>query len=185
MLSIGYLKFIQKIYGMEVYCMLGLSIAKIEFKKALGNYPTGVTVVTTLDKQNNPIGLTVNSFASVSLEPLLILWSIDKKSSSYPVFLEVEKFVVNILADNQAEICSLFASKEQNRFSQCNWEKSERQLPLISGALSQLECNTVQRIDAGDHIIFIGEVIDIHNEDKNPLLYHKRNMGAIPASFYK
>lgn len=155
-----------------------------DFKKALGNYPTGVTVVTTFDQQNNPVGLTVNSFASVSLDPLLILWSIDKKSGSYPVFIEAERFAVNILADHQADICNLFASKVEDRFSQCNWEKSERQLPLISGTLSQLECKTVHQIDAGDHIIFIGEVLHIHNEDKNPLLYHRRNIGAIPESFY-
>ncbi|MDI2589473.1 flavin reductase family protein [Psychrobacillus sp. NEAU-3TGS] len=159
--------------------------AQDEFKKALGNYPTGVTVVTTFDQANNPVGLTVNSFASVSLDPLLILWSIDKKSGSYPVFIEAEKFTVNILADDQADICSLFASKVENRFSQCEWEESARHLPVLSGSLAQLECKTAQQIDAGDHIIFIGEVIHIHNEDKNPLLYHKRNFGAIPDNFYK
>ena len=162
-----------------------VSTTQAEFKKALGNYPTGVTVVTTFDKQNNPIGLTVNSFASVSLDPLLILWSIDKKSSSYPVFLEVEKFAVNILAEDQARICNLFASKVENRFSQCKWEESERQLPLIANSLSRLECKVVEKIEAGDHIIFIGEVLHIHNEDKDPLLYHRRSVGAIPASFYE
>ncbi|WP_269052653.1 flavin reductase family protein [Sporosarcina sp. G11-34] len=162
-----------------------VSTTQAEFKKALGNYPTGVTVVTTFDKQNNPIGLTVNSFASVSLDPLLILWSIDKKSGSYPVFLEVEKFAVNILAEDQARICNLFASKVENRFSQCKWEESERQLPLIANSLSQLECKVVEKIEAGDHIIFIGEVLHIHNEDKDPLLYHRRSVGAIPASFYE
>lgn len=158
--------------------------AQADFKKALGNYPTGVTVVTTFDKQNNPIGLTVNSFASVSLDPLLILWSIDKKSGSYQTFLEVEKFAVNILADDQADVCSLFASKVEDRFSQCKWEKSERQLPVLSDSLAQLECKTAKQIDAGDHVIFIGEVIHIHNEEKNPLLYHRRNFGAIPSNFY-
>lgn len=159
--------------------------AQDEFKKALGNYPTGVTVVTTFDQANNPVGLTVNSFASVSLDPLLILWSIDKKSGSYPVFIEAERFTVNILADDQADICSLFASKVENRFGQCEWEESARHLPVLSGSLAQLECKTAQQIDAGDHIIFIGEVIHIHNEDKKPLLYHKRNFGAIPDNFYK
>ncbi len=160
------------------------STAQDEFKKALGNYPTGVTVVTTFDEANNPIGLTVNSFASVSLDPLLILWSIDKKSGSCPAFIEAEKFAVNILADDQADICTLFASKVEDRFSQCKWEESERNLPVLSGSLAQLECKTAKQIDAGDHIIFIGEVIHIHNEDKNPLLYHRRNFGPIPEEFY-
>ncbi|WP_413788929.1 flavin reductase family protein [Psychrobacillus mangrovi] len=157
----------------------------LEFKKALGNYPTGVTVVTTFDHENKPIGLTVNSFASVSLEPLLILWSIDKKSSSYDTFLKVDKFAVNILAEDQADICKLFASKVEDRFSQCDWGKSEIGLPILKGALAQIECKTFQQIDAGDHIIFIGEVVQIKNTEKNPLLYHKRIFGPIPEDFYK
>lgn len=161
------------------------SSAQDNFKRALGNYPTGVTVVTTFNEQHNPVGLTVNSFASVSLDPLLILWSIDKKSSSYDAFIKVDKFAVNILADDQADICSLFASKVEDRFGQCDWKESERLLPVLAGALSQLECKTVQQIDAGDHIIFIGEVIHIENNEKNPLLYHRRNFGAIPETFYK
>ena len=160
-------------------------VSQVEFKKALGNYPTGVTVVTAFDEQNNPMGLTVNSFASVSIDPLLILWSIDKKSGSYEAFLKVNKFAVNILADDQADLCGLFASKVEDRFSQCTWEKTERELPVFPGALSQLECEVDKTIDAGDHIIFIGKVINILNEDKNPLLYHRRKFGAIPETFYK
>lgn len=157
----------------------------LEFKKALGNYPTGVTVVTTFDDEDKPIGLTVNSFASVSLEPLLILWSIDKKSSSYNTFLKVDKFAVNILAEDQADICKLFSSKVEDRFSQCSWEKSESGVPVLKEALAQIECKTFQQVDAGDHIIFIGEVIQIKNKEKNPLLYHRRKFGPIPEDFYK
>lgn len=161
------------------------TISQVEFKKALGNYPTGVTVITTLDENNKPVGLTANSFASVSIEPLLILWSLDKNSSLYDPFIQTSKFAINILAEDQESLCSLFASKVPDRFSQCDWEKSDRQLPIFPGALSQLECEVYNKIDAGDHIIFIGEVIHISNEDKNPLLYHKRNFGAIPGEFYK
>ena len=98
-------------------------------------------------------------------------------------FIETDKFAVNILADDQAEICGLFASKVEDRFSQCQWETSERQLPVLTGSLAQLECKTVQQIDAGDHIIFIGEVIHIQNEDKNPLLYHPEISGQFLRSF--
>lgn len=159
--------------------------AQQAFKQALGNYPTGVTVVTTFDEQNQPVGLTVNSFASVSLDPLLILWSIDKKSRLLKTFVGAEKFAVNILANDQADICGLFASKEEDRFGKIDWQTSEQSLPVITGALSQLESKTFQQIDAGDHIIFIGEVLHINNEDKDPLLYHRRNFNAIPASFYE
>ena len=93
------------------------TISQVEFKKALGNYPTGVTVVTTLDENNKPVGLTANSFASVSIDPLLILWSLDKKSRLYDAFTQSNKFAVNILADDQADLCGLFASKVADRMA--------------------------------------------------------------------
>ena len=130
------------------------TISQVEFKRALGNYPTGVTVITTLDENNKPVGLTANSFASVSIDPLLILWSLDKKSSLYNAFIQTSKFAINILAEDQENLCSLFASKIADRFSQCEWDLSERQLPVFPGALSQLECEVYKKVDAGDHIIF-------------------------------
>jgi len=156
-----------------------------DFKKALGNYPTGVTVVTTFDKENHPVGLTVNSFASVSLDPLLILWSIDKKSKSLSDFTNSGKFAVNILASDQEKICFLFSSKEVDRFGQCEWQRSENNLPVLGDVASVLECETVQQIEAGDHIILIGQVHHIVNADKAPLLYHQRNVGEIPRTFYQ
>ena len=158
---------------------------QLAFRKALGNYPTGVTVVTTFTEANEPIGMTVNSFASVSLDPLLILWSIDKKSKAYDIYTKAEKFAVNILASDQGDICNLFASKEQDRFSKIEWSTSKQTLPIIANTLSVLECETAQQIDGGDHTIFIGRVVNIENSDKNPLLYHRRSIGEIPASFYE
>ncbi|MEG0450761.1 MAG: flavin reductase family protein [Lysinibacillus sp.] len=155
------------------------------FKQALGNYPTGVTVVTTFNENNEPIGLTVNSFASVSINPLLILWSIDKNTKSYNEFMVATKFAVNILASEQAAICNLFASKVPDRFSQVAWETSAHQLPVLQETLSVLQCEKAQAIDAGDHTIFIGHVIQIDNADKQPLLYHQRKVGQIPPSFYE
>ncbi|AOV06739.1 flavin reductase family protein [Sporosarcina ureilytica] len=158
---------------------------KIEsFKSVMGNYPTGVTVVTAFNEQNEPMGLTVNSFASVSLDPLLILWSIDKNAGSYDDFLKVERFSVNILAADQGDICQLFASRVADRFAQCEWEKSELSLPVLKDSLATLQCKVHQKVEAGDHTIMIGEVVDIQNNDKNPLLYHKRTFGQIPETFY-
>ncbi|MBS4210011.1 flavin reductase family protein [Bacillus sp. FJAT-50079] len=156
-----------------------------QYKEVMGNYPTGVTVVTTFDQEHKPVGLTVNSFASVSLDPLLILWSIDKSVSTYDTFLQTEKFAVNILAEDQADLCMLFASRLEDRFSQCDWKESEFQLPILSNTLAVLQCQVFKKVDAGDHTIFIGEVKHIHNEEKQPLLYHRRNAGAIPQDFYK
>ncbi|WP_391207103.1 flavin reductase family protein [Psychrobacillus sp. L4] len=160
-------------------------IEQIEmFKAAMGNYPTGVTVVTAFNQEGKPMGMTVNSFASVSLEPLLILWSIDKRVYSYDDFLKVDKFTVNILAADQGDLCTLFSSKVEDRFSQCDWKKSELNLPVLSDSLAVLQCKVFKQIEAGDHTVLIGEVLDIQNESKEPLLYHRRTIGAIPEEFY-
>jgi flavin reductase (DIM6/NTAB) family NADH-FMN oxidoreductase RutF len=154
------------------------------FKEVMGNYPTGVTVVTTVNEQGVPLGLTVNSFASVSLDPLLILWSIDKRVSSYEEFIKTDKFAVHVLASDQSDICSLFASKGVDRFGNCEWKLSEHSLPIIAGASGVMQCKMYKTIEAGDHTILIGEVIDIISEKKEPLLYHRRKFGGIPENFY-
>lgn len=154
------------------------------FKEAMGNYPTGVTVLTTTDHEGNPVGLTVNSFASVSLDPLLVLWSIDHKVSTLDSFVNSGKFAVHILAGDQQELCKNFASKNVDRFSTCEWELSEYNLPVIEGAFAVLQCETFQTIEAGDHTILIGKVVDIGIENKEPMLYHRRHFASIPAEFY-
>ena len=169
---------------MEVVMMENKEKQIENFKMAMGNYPTGVTVVTAFDEKGKPMGLTVNSFASVSIEPLLILWSIDKHVYSYEEFLKVDKFSVNILASDQSDICTLFSSKVEDRFGQCEWKESDLNLPILSDTLAVLQCKVFKRIEAGDHTIMIGEVLDIHNENKEPLLYHRRTIGAIPEEFY-
>jgi flavin reductase (DIM6/NTAB) family NADH-FMN oxidoreductase RutF len=158
---------------------------QVLFKEALGNYPTGVTIVTTTDVNNIPLGLTVNSFASVSLDPLLVLWSIDHKVSSIEAFKNSGKFAVHILAGNQTELCKIFASKNVDRFASCQWSLSSLDLPTIEGAFAVLECETYETIEAGDHTILIGAVQNIHvDRERNPMLYHRRHFGEIPAEFY-
>ncbi|WP_200801648.1 flavin reductase family protein [Bacillus sinesaloumensis] len=151
----------------------------------MGNYPTGVTVVTTTDENGVPLGLTVNSFASVSLDPLLILWSIDKRVSTYDIFTKTDKFAVHVLAGDQADICALFASKGTDRFGNCEWEMSDNNLPILKGAAGVLHCKTIKTVEAGDHMILIGEVVKVENDSKPPLLYHNRKFDRIPDEFYK
>ncbi|SDH99348.1 NADH-FMN oxidoreductase RutF, flavin reductase (DIM6/NTAB) family [Alteribacillus persepolensis] len=156
------------------------------FKEALGNYPTGVTIVTTQDENGTPVGLTVNSFASVSLDPLMILWSIDHGVSSLDIFKKADKFAVHVLAGDQQELCKTFASKDTDRFGSCEWKVSEHNLPVIADAFAVLECETFQQVEAGDHTILIGNVLDIDvDSGKDPMLYHRRKFGPIPAAFYK
>ena len=157
----------------------------IKFKEALGNYPTGVTVVTMMTDDGVPLGLTVNSFASVSINPLLILWSIDKRVSTYEHFVNSKKFAVHILASNQSELCYLFAARDVDRFSNCDWEKSQHNLPIIKDVAATLQCETFQTVEAGDHPPFPPPPPAIDGENPAPLLYHKRHTGEIPNQFYK
>jgi flavin reductase (DIM6/NTAB) family NADH-FMN oxidoreductase RutF len=155
----------------------------LSFKQIMGSYPTGVTVITTVDDHGKPYGLTVNSFASVSLDPILVSWCIDLKSSSLEAFKEADSFAVHVLAAEQEEVCWAFAGKDPDRFSKVNWTLSDNNLPVIPGSFGIMECKKVQQIDAGDHIVFIGEVVNIENENKEPMLYFRRKVGMVPAGW--
>ncbi|RNF39793.1 flavin reductase family protein [Planococcus salinus] len=152
------------------------------FKEIMGSYPTGVTVITTKDENQKPVGLTANSFVSVSIDPLMILWCIDKKAGSWNAFDQAEKFAVNILSGDQKDACMTFASKkEPDRFSRQPWKYSDNDLPILENVYASMECKKVQQVDAGDHYILIGEVIDLSkNEELDPMMYFRRNMGPIP-----
>lgn len=151
------------------------------YKNVMGSYPTGVTIVTTMEK-DEPIGITVNSFASVSLSPLLVLWSIDKKSRSLNAFLDSEKFAVNILSEQQEETCFLFSKSSINneeRFSQTEWQRSDKNLPVMNHSYATLECENFQQIEAGDHYILIGKVVHVEKRDTKPILYYNRNVQPV------
>ncbi|MDZ4789963.1 MAG: flavin reductase family protein [Hyphomicrobiales bacterium] len=143
----------------------------LELRKALGLYVTGVTIVATLDKNGNPRGFTANSFTSVSLDPPLVLICIAKSAASYPVFAKAEAFAVNILAEQQREVSGLFASKSPDKFAVVEWRKGRGGSPLFEGVTAWLDCRTTSTVDAGDHLILIGEVIDFHQTLANPLAY--------------
>lgn len=154
------------------------------FKQAMSNYPTGVTVMSTVDKEGNPVGLTVNSFASVSIDPILVLWSINKDVSTYPPFSVADKFTVNILAEDQTDIAYLFAGKEEDRFAHCDWEMSEDGLPIIKGTAATMQCTVHHKIEVGTHITFFGEVFAMNANDQAPLLYHRRKIASFPMDYH-
>lgn len=153
------------------------------FKEIMGSYPTGVTIVTTTDSQGDPVGLTVNSFTSVSINPLLVLWCIDHKASSFEVFQQCNGFAIHTLASDQKDLCWAFAGKEPDRFSKAEWSLSEHNVPIINGSYGVMQCKLVQRINAGDHTILIGEVVELNKTDKEPMLYFRRNVGSIPVDW--
>ncbi len=150
------------------------------FKEIMGSYPTGVSIVTTMI-DNKPVGLTVNSFASVSINPLLVSWCIDKKSSSLEAFLHSDKFAVNILSGHQKEECFIFADRtESDRFSKISWTESSNHLPILEGVFAVLECKKFQEVDAGDHFILIGEVIDLQRTENKPMFYYQKQVSVVP-----
>lgn len=135
------------------------SVNKIrELRDAFGSFMTGVTVVTTCKDDGTPLGFTANSFASVSLDPALLLVSIAKTSSNYNNFANASHFAINILAEEQKDVSNTFARPSDDRFANVAWTKSECQNPVIDQVSAWFDCMTYQIVDAGDHVILIGKV---------------------------
>lgn len=131
-----------------------------EFRRALGAFVTGVTVVTTIQPDGSPRGFTANSFTSVSLDPPLILVCIAKTASSYAVFSQTKHFAISVLAEDQKAVSGVFASKAADKFSQVAWHRRVTGAPVMEGAAASFDCATHEVIDAGDHIILIGRVLE-------------------------
>jgi (E)-2-((N-methylformamido)methylene)succinate hydrolase len=148
-----------------------LSIDPKAFRQALGAFVTGVTVVSTLEPDGAPRGFTANSFASVSLDPPLVLVCIAKTASSYPVFSRAAHFSISVLAEAQKDISSLFASKASDKFALAPWRRGATGSPIIDGAAAWFDCRHRNIVEAGDHIILIGEVVGFDHSSASPLGY--------------
>ncbi|MCP3723097.1 flavin reductase family protein [Paraburkholderia sp. CNPSo 3272] len=142
-----------------------------EFRRALGAFVTGVTVVTTIQPDGSPRGFTANSFTSVSLDPPLILVCIAKTASSYAVFSQTRRFAVSVLAEDQQQVSGVFASKAADKFAQVPWSTRKTGAPVMDGAAASFDCTTHEVVDAGDHIILIGRVVDFVQTSSTPLGY--------------
>ncbi len=155
-----------------------------DFRRALGHFATGVTAVTTVDADGQPAGLTATSFASVSLDPPLVLVCVSHGSQSYPALLDRGRFAVNILGREQEAVSRRLASTRLDKFDGVGLGIGELGLPLIDGALTQLECVTVNTHVEGDHTIFVGRVERTHVGSGEPLVYYRgrydRLSGAHP-----
>ena len=141
------------------------------FRRALGSFLTGVTVVATLQEDGSPRGFTANSFTSVSLDPPLVLVCIAKTAASCDVFAAAAHFSVNILAEHQASLSTLFASKAADKFAQAAWQPGPAGSPIIDGVSAWFDCYRHQVVDAGDHMILIGRVAGFKERPANPLGY--------------
>ncbi|WP_201595557.1 flavin reductase [Psychrobacter vallis] len=140
-------------------------------RNAFGSYMTGVTVITAMSNDGTPVGFTANSFTSVSLNPPLLLVCPAKSLSSFDVFANCDSFVVNILSEDQQAISNIFAGSKADRFSQIEWHKDEQGNPVIDGALTHFSCKTDRNLDAGDHHLLVGEVLDFSSREGHGLGY--------------
>ena len=152
-------------------------------RQALGRFVTGVTVVATRDHGGRMVGLTVNSFTPLSVDPPLVLWSLNKSSRSLQAFKQAEHFVVNVLAGSQLKVARQMCAPVEDRFAGVIWEAAGSSgLPMISGCAAWFECRTRSKHEGGDHEIFIGEVADMFVDGQEaPLLYFAGNY-AVPET---
>jgi flavin reductase (DIM6/NTAB) family NADH-FMN oxidoreductase RutF len=149
------------------------SFSTRDFRSALGMFATGVTIVTTVNAEGAPVGLTANSFNSVSLEPPLVLWSLSRAAASLHAFQAGSHYAIHVLAADQKELAERFASKATDRWQGLQATPGAGGAPLIAGAAATFECFNRSRYDEGDHVIFVGEVERCNwRPDATPLLFH-------------
>ncbi len=149
------------------------SFSTPDFRAALGRFATGVTIVTARNAAGQRVGLTANSFNSVSLAPPLVLWSLARTSSSMPAFEAGAHYAINILAADQHALAERFATKLPDRFEGLVTRDGLRGAPIIEGAAAVFECFNRSQYREGDHVIFVGEVEHCsHRSDAGPLIYH-------------
>jgi flavin reductase (DIM6/NTAB) family NADH-FMN oxidoreductase RutF len=151
------------------------------FRQVLGHFPTGVTVVTGA-AADGPVGMAVGSFFSVSLEPPLVGFCPGKSSGSWPQIEATGSFCVNILADDQEDVCRTFAMKGDDKFSSMGWSKAPTGAPLLDDVLAWIDCDVEDVHDAGDHYIVVGAVrqLEIGHEGK-PLVFFRGGYGSFDA----
>jgi flavin reductase (DIM6/NTAB) family NADH-FMN oxidoreductase RutF len=147
--------------------------SQTEFRQALGQFATGVTVVTARSASGALVGLTVNSFNAVSLDPPLVLWSLGLRSASMEVLRSCTHYAINVLGADHQALAKQFATKDIDRFAGVAWHAGAYGLPLIDGAVATFECFNRNRYAEGDHVIFVGEVERCtHRAAAAPLVYY-------------
>lgn len=155
-------------------------IEREQFFALMGSFASSVTVITSKGADGTPRGLTASAFCSVSLEPRLCLISVDLRSESIPAIIESQSFIVNILASDQEEISRRFASKLPDKFEGVAHRAGPNTgAPILDGALAWIECQVSQTVPAGDHTVFIGEILDGGANEGTPLLYFRAQYRAL------
>lgn len=153
----------------------------LALRRCFGQFMTGVTIVTTCRDDGAPVGFTANSFASVSLEPPLLLVCIDLRSDNLEQFVSGGGFAINILAADQQALSNRFASQVENRFAGLNWHTGAFGQPILGDVAAWLECHHFAHHHAGDHIILIGEVADFGRSERDGLGYVNGRYFTLPG----
>ena len=146
--------------------------ASSALRSALGRFATGVTIVTCVDNAGSPVGLTVNSFTALSLEPPLVVWALRTESPALPAFEAATHFAVNVLGEAQVEVSKAFASRTGDRFGHGRWASGRHDAPVLAGALAIFECTTLSAQRQGDHVLFVGRVEHSIAHSGAPLVFH-------------
>lgn len=153
-----------------------------ELRNALGCFTTGVCVVTAIGVSGAPFGLTVNSFASVSLDPPLVLWSLDRGSDTFADFAHAQAFTISVLAADQRDLSHKLSRKGGHSLEHVDTADQPNGVPAIAGALSSFACEIVKRLDGGDHVIFLGRVIAFsYARHGHPLVYYRGRYRGLAA----
>jgi flavin reductase (DIM6/NTAB) family NADH-FMN oxidoreductase RutF len=151
-----------------------MNFDKHDFRHCMGRFATGITVVSTINTQGKKCGMTINSFSSLSLEPPLILFSIDKNAHNHDSFATCKKFNVNILSDKQQQLSQSFAAPSGVKWDKINHSNDSNGIPTISECIAYIFCDMEQVYSGGDHSIIVGRVSDlITSSEEDPLLYFK------------
>jgi 3-hydroxy-9,10-secoandrosta-1,3,5(10)-triene-9,17-dione monooxygenase reductase component len=156
------------------------------FRQALGAFTTGVTIVTTVDAAGKPVGVTANSFNSVSLAPPMVLWSLSRTSANIGAFLAARHFAVHILASDQQSLATRFSQKGTDRFAGLQVGSGIDGIALLDGCAARFECRTAFQYEGGDHVIFVGEVLNFEHCESEPLVFKRGRftlaVGKTPTS---
>jgi flavin reductase (DIM6/NTAB) family NADH-FMN oxidoreductase RutF len=153
-----------------------------QLRRALGRFATGVTVITCVGRDGSWLGLTANSFQSLSLTPPLVLWSLRSESTSVAAFDAAPSFAINVLAEGQVEVSRRFASREVDKFAEGAWSLGEHGAPVLAGCVATLQCQQHSRQVLGDHVLYVGEVLHAAEAGLAPLVFqagHYRLMGEV------
>lgn len=159
--------------------MTEVAIDSARFRQVLGAYPTGVCAITALDDGEQPIGMVVGTFTSVSLDPPLVGFLPDKNSGTWPLIERAGRFCVNVLGSDQQALCRKLAARGPEKFSDVGYEVSPHGLPALAGTIARIECLLHSVTEAGDHWFVLGRVLTMDvQRDEDPMLFHRGRYGG-------